>query len=232
MQFIIKIGSKKLIFDSDLHGLKVNKKEFTSTEDGVLVFDKTLHEKSEEVVLQMSTNTSTLIPAMRILDLPFHNYFKEREVIESQNNISFYWKSSLLAAFYNQFSTDGIPFTDREPIIRKAVEFLLKNDTILPLKQEYLEKLNEPCKLLGFYQGIPIFDGNFGLPKLQSRLGIHIGIKDIMISTPLDKYESDVYELAEQIHKESGLVFSKKKNRVVFPKSEKILGLFTIKQIP
>ena len=109
------------------------------------------------------------------------------------------------------------------------MEFLGTNDTILPLKQEYLEKLNEPCKLLGFYQGVSIFDSNFGLPKLQSRLGIHVGVEDIMISTPMDKYEKDVYELAEQIYKESGLEFSKKKNRVVFPKSEKILGLLSIK---
>lgn len=230
MQFIIKIGSKKLIFNSDLHGLKVNNKEFSATEDGALIFDKTVHEESEEVVLQMSTNTSTLIPAMRILRLPFHNYFKQREVVESQNNISFYWKPSLLAAYYNQFSTDGISFEKREPIIRKAVDFLRANDVILPLKQEYLEKLNEPCKLLGFYQGIPIFDSNFGLPKLLSRLGIHIGVENIMISTSLDKYESDVYELAEQIRDKTGVEFSKKKNRVVFPITLQILQLLAVKK--
>jgi len=32
-----------------------------------------------------------------------------------------------------------------------------------------------------------------------------------MISTPLDKYEADVYELAEHLAKEAGLEYSKKK---------------------
>jgi len=45
----------------------------------------------------------------------------------------------------------------------------------------------------------------------------------IMISTPLDKYEVDVYELTEQLAKETGLDYSKKKNRVMFMKEEKLL---------
>jgi hypothetical protein len=44
-----------------------------------------------------------------------------------------------------------------------------------------------------------------------------------MISTPLDKYEEDVYELAESLTQETGLDYSKKKNRVIFPKEERLL---------
>jgi len=44
-----------------------------------------------------------------------------------------------------------------------------------------------------------------------------------MISTPLDKYEADVYELAEGLSRETGLIYSKKKNRVIFPKQESLL---------
>jgi hypothetical protein len=40
-----------------------------------------------------------------------------------------------------------------------------------------------------------------------------------MISTPLDKYEADMYELAEALSKETGLSYSKKKNRGTSPKS-------------
>jgi hypothetical protein len=32
----------------------------------------------------------------------------------------------------------------------------------------------------------------------KSRLGIHVDLDSIMISTPLDKFEADVYGLAEQ----------------------------------
>jgi hypothetical protein len=49
-----------------------------------------------------------------------------------------------------------------------------------------------------------------------------------MISTPLDKYEEDVYELAEHLARETGLAYSRKKNRVIFPKDDglrKILGI-------
>ena len=49
-----------------------------------------------------------------------------------------------------------------------------------------------------------------------------------MISTPLDKYEVDVYELAEHLAKETGLEFSKKKNRVMFLKEERLLNVLGI----
>ncbi|HKJ38282.1 MAG TPA: hypothetical protein VJ972_05875, partial [Anaerolineales bacterium] len=71
--------------------------------------------------------------------------------------------------------------------------------------------------------GFPIFDSSVGFAKLQSRLGIHIDPEEVMISTPLDRYESDVYELAELISKETGLNYSKKKNRVNFPKEPNLL---------
>ena len=51
-----------------------------------------------------------------------------------------------------------------------------------------------------------------------------------MISTPLDKYEGDVYELAEHLGRETGLDYSKKKNRVIFPKDERLLQLLGIKE--
>ena len=49
-----------------------------------------------------------------------------------------------------------------------------------------------------------------------------------MISTPLDKYEEDVYELAESLARETGLDYSKKKNRVIFLKDEKLLKRLSI----
>jgi hypothetical protein len=49
-----------------------------------------------------------------------------------------------------------------------------------------------------------------------------------MISTPLDKYEADVYELAEMLANETGLEYSKKKNRVMFLKEEKLLKVLGI----
>jgi hypothetical protein len=88
----------------------------------------------------------------------------------------------------------------------------------------------EPCKLLGFYQGFPIFDGSVGFAKLQSRLGIHIGREEVMVSTPLDRYEADVYELAELLEKETGLSYSKKQNRVIFPKDPNLLKLLGVKE--
>jgi hypothetical protein len=88
----------------------------------------------------------------------------------------------------------------------------------------------EPCKLLGFYQGFPIFDSSTGFAKLQSRLGIHLDPESVMISTPLDKYEGDVYELADSLARESGLDYSKKKNRVIFPKDERLLKVLGIEQ--
>ena len=51
-----------------------------------------------------------------------------------------------------------------------------------------------------------------------------------MISTPLDKYEADVYELAENLSRETGLDYSKKKNRVIFLKNEKLLEQLGLKE--
>jgi hypothetical protein len=103
------------------------------------------------------------------------------------------------------------------------VDFLISNPQTLPLPEEILSRMYEPSRLLGFYQGFPIFDGSQGFAKLQSRLGIHVDAESVMISTPLDKYEADVYELAEHLAKETGLEYSKKKNRVMFLKGEKLL---------
>jgi hypothetical protein len=230
MQFEIKRDSKRLVFNSDLRGLKVHGLEYISGKDGVLIYDQTRDLRTDEVELQMSTNTSTLIPALRILDLPYHSYFDERSVVESQNNITFYWSPSRLAAFYNQFSTDELEYKDREPIIRQAIDFLASNTDSLPLQEEMLARVLEPCRLLGFYQGFPIFDSSVGFAKLQSRLGIHIDPEEVKVSTPLDQYESDVYELAEALSKETGLSYSKKKNRVNFPKDPKLLKLLGIQK--
>jgi hypothetical protein len=228
MQFEVERNSKHLIFDSDLHGLKVNRVEYLAGKDGILIYDKTKDLQADEVELQMSTNTSTLIPALRILGIPYNTYFDERSVVESQNNITFYWNPSKLAAFYNQFSTDELGYEEREPVIRGAVDFLVSSVDNLPLQEEYLARMLEPCKLLGFYQGFPIFDGSVGFAKLMSRLGIHVGTEDVMVSTPLDRYEADVYELAEGINRETGLDYSKKKNRVIFTKTPELMKLLGI----
>lgn len=225
MQFKIEQVSKHLIFNSDIHGLKVDGLEYIASKDGILIYDKTREVQSDEVEVQMSTNTSTLIPALRILGISYHPYFDERDVVESQNNITFYWNPSKLAAFYNRFSTDELGYQDREPIIRQAVDFLCSNTDNLPLQDELLARTLEPSKLLGFYQGFPIFDGSVGFAKLQSRLGIHIDSEEVMVSSPLDQYEADVYELAELLSKETGLSYSKKKNRVNFPKDPNLLKL-------
>jgi hypothetical protein len=230
MQFDISFGSKRLIFDSDLHGLRINGTEYLSGRDGVLIYDKTKEIRADEVELQMSTNTSTLIPALRALGIPYAPYFDERPVIESQNDITFYWNPSRLASFYNRFSTDELDYTEREPVIRKGVEFLITNNETLPLPEELLARMSEPSRLLGFYQGFPIFDGSTGFARLQSRLGIHVDTETVMISTPLDKYEADVYELAERIASETGLDYSRKKNRVMFLKDEKLLTLMSIQE--
>jgi hypothetical protein len=208
----------------------VNGLEYISGQDGILIYDKTRDLRAEAVELQMSTNTSTLIPAFRILGIPYHSYFDERSVVESQNNITFYWSPSKLAAFYNRFSTDELEYKDREPLIRQAVDFLSSTADSLPLQEELLARMLGPCKLLGFYQGFPIFDGSVGFAKLQSRLGIHIGREEIMVSTPLDRYESDVYELAELLEIETGLSYSKKKNRVIFAKDPILLKLLGVKE--
>jgi len=228
MRFEVELGPKHLIFNSDLRGLKVHGVEYVSGKDGILIYDKTRDSQADEVELQMSTNTSTLIPALRILGISYNSYLDERPVVESQNDITFYWNPSKLAAFYNRFSTDELEYTDREPVIRGAVDFLSSNVDTLPLQAELLTGLLEPCKLLGFYQGFPIFDSSVGFAKLQSRLGIHIDPEEVMVSTPLDRYESDVYELAELLSKETGLSYSKKKNRVNFPKAPELLKLLGV----
>lgn len=224
MRFEIELGKKHLLFDSDLHGLRIDGVEYLSGRDGILIYDKTSGlPQTGEVELQMSTNTSTLIPALRVLGIPYAPYFDERPVVESQNDITFYWKPSRLAAFYNRFSTDELDYPDREPVIRQAVDFLVSNPRTLPLPEELLTRMSEPSLLLGFYEGFPIFDGSQGFARLQSRLGIHVDPESVIISTPLDKYEADVYELAEHLAQETGLEYSKKKNRVMFPKEEKLL---------
>ena len=228
MRFEVELGSKRLVFDSDLRGLKVKGLEYVAGQDGLLIYDKTREVRAEAVELQMSTNTSTLIPALRSLGISYHPYFDERPVVESQNDITFYWQPSRLAAFYNQFSTDELEYTDREPVIRRAVDFLRSNPDRLPLQEEILKRLLEPCRLLGFYQGFPIFDSSMGFAKLQCRLGIHIDPEEVMVSTPLDRYERDVYELAELLHRETGLSYSKKKNRVNFPKTPELLKLLGV----
>jgi len=228
MQFEIEIETKRLIFNSDIHGLRIKGMEYVSGRDGVLIYDQVRGLQADEVELQVSTNTSTLIPALHILGIPYNPYFDERPVVESQNNITFYWNPSKLAAFYNRFSTDDLGYEDREQVIQQAVEFLISSNSNLPSQEEYLTQMLEPCKLLGFYQGFPIFDSSFGFAKLQSRLGIHIGTEDIMVSTPLDQYESDIYDLAELISEETGLSYSQKKNRVIFPKEAGFLKLLGI----
>lgn len=228
MQFEIELGTKRLIFDSGLHGLMIRGTEYLSGREGSLIYDQTQGLAADEAELQMSTNTSTLIPALRVLGIPYHSYFDERPVVESQNDITFYWKPSRLAAFYNRFSTDELDYADREPVIHRAVEFLISNDQALPLPEEHLARMQEPVRLLGFYQGFPIFDGSTGFAKLQSRLGIHLDPEAVMISTPLDRYEGDIYELAEALAQETGLDYSKKKNRVIFPRDDQLLKILGI----
>jgi hypothetical protein len=230
MQFEIELGLKRLIFDSDLHGLRIGGTEYLSGRDGMLIYDKTRDVTAGEIELQMSTNTSTLIPALRVLGIPYAPYFDERAVVESQNDITFYWNPSKLAAFYNRYSTDELDYAEREPVIRQAVDFLISNHEVLPLPEEFLTRMSEPSRLLGFYHGFPIFDGSTGFARLQSRLGIHVDTETVMISTPLDRYETDVYELAEHLAKETGLDYSKKKNRVMFLKGEKLLQVLGIEQ--
>lgn len=223
MQFDIQLGPKRLIFDSDLHGLRMNGAEYVSGRDGILIYDQTRDIMTDVVELQMSTNTSTLIPALRALEIRYAPYFDERPVVASQNDITFYWKPSQLATFYNRYSTDELDYTEREPVIRHAVDFLTSNSEVLPLPEELLARMSEPSRLLGFYEGFPIFDGSTGFARLQSRLGIHVDTDSVMISTPLDKYEADVYEIAEHLAQETGLDYSKKKNRVMFLKDENLL---------
>ena len=225
MRFDISIGPKRLTFDSDLHGLRLHGVDYLSGRDGTLIYDKTRDLTADLLELQMSTNTSTLIPALRALGIPYAPYFDERPVVDSQNDITFYWSPSQLAAFYNRYSTDELDYAEREPVIRRAMDFITSNPETLPLPEELLSRMSEPSRLLGFYQGFPIFDGSTGFARLQSRLGIHVDTETVMISTPLDKYEADVYELAELLAKETGLEYSKKKNRVMFLKEERLLKI-------
>ena len=228
MRFAISIGPKQLTFDSDLHGVRINGTAYLAGRDGVLIYDQTQGLTAEQVEVQLSTNTSTLIPALRTLGLAYAPYFDERPVINSQNDITFYWKPSQLAAFYNRYSTDELDYAEREPVIRQAVDFLLANPVTLPLPEELLARMSEPSRLLGFYAGFPIFDGSTGFARLQSRLGIHVDTETVMVSTPLDKYEADVYELAEQLARETGLEYSKKKNRVMFAREEELMRVLGI----
>lgn len=230
MRFEIEHGTKRLIFDSDLRGLRIQGTEYVSGRDGVLIYDQTRGIRADEVELQMSTNTSTLIPAFRTLQIRYCPYFDERQVVDSQNDITFYWKPSKLAAFYNRFSTDELDYAAREPVIRQAVEFLAANHETLPLPEELLKRMLEPSRLLGFYLGFPIFDGTAGFAKLQSRLGIHVDAESVMISTPLDKYEEDVYDLAEGLARETSLDYSRKKNRVIFVKDDRLLKVLGIQE--
>ena len=230
MRFEIELDSKQMIFDSDLHGLRIEGVEYLAGRDGVLIYDQTRELQADKVELQMSTNTSALIPALRILGMPYSPYFDERPVVESQNDITFYWNPSKLAAYYNRYSTDELDYPEREPVIRQALDFLLTNPDALPLPEELLDRMLEPTRLLGFYQGFPIFDGSTGFAKLQSRLGIHLDPEAIMISTPLDKYEADVYDLAAELSRKTGLEYSKKKNRVVFPIAMSLLQHLGVKK--
>lgn len=227
VSFVISFQSKKkLIFTSEIGGLKIDDSEYTAGSDGVLIYDKTNGLTSDTVICQLSTNTSTLIPSLRILGIPYNPYFDDRDVVESQNDITFFWKKSRLSAFYNRFSTDGVLNSKREEILRKAIDFIIltanKGENFLP--EEKLSRLNEECRLLGFYHGFPIFDANFGLPQLLSRIGIHVGTESILISTPLDKYSSDVEGIAHFIEDSTGEKGVRKKNRIRFDKKETILS--------
>lgn len=217
--------TRTLIFSTETNGLIVDGKEYVSGVDGMLVYDKTKGLLSNEVVCQYSSNTSTLIPALHILGIPYHPYFDERPVVDSQNDITFYWKPSKLAAFYNRYSTDELLYEKREPVVRRAVQFLVKsakqNDDFLP--EELLKRLKEPCKLLGFYEGFPIFDATRGMPKLLSRLGIHVGPEAVIVSSPMNRYARDVEEVTKKIEKSTGLSAMRKKNRSVFPSTPTIL---------
>jgi hypothetical protein len=76
MRFDIELGPKRLVFDSELRGLRLKGREYLSGRDGVLIYDQTTDlRQADEVELQMSTNTSTLIPAFRTLGIPYSPYF-------------------------------------------------------------------------------------------------------------------------------------------------------------
>lgn len=224
-------GDKSIIFSSKLSGIKIRKKEYTAKDDGILIYDKTKDIKADEVMCQLSTNTSTLIPALKMVGLPYNKYFDERDVIESQNDITFYWQPSYLAAFYNRYSTDGVELDKREFLIRNALQFLIasKDQKIEKLlKKEFLSGIKEDCELLGFFEGFPIFNASKGLPMLKSRVGIHIGLESILISSPMDKYADDVIEVAGKLAEKSGARPSYKKNRVRFEKTPNLISVLNL----
>jgi hypothetical protein len=228
IQFVIEFpANKSIIFSSKTKGLKIGRKEFTAKDDVVLIYDKVSDIKADEVSCQLSTNTSTLIPALKVLDLPYNAYFDTPPVVKSQNDITFYSQPSYLAAFYNRYSTDGVEMEKREFLIRSAIQFLITSKDIpieKLLKKEFLNTLKEECILLGFFEGFPIFDATRGMPMLKSRLGIHIGLESVMISTPLDKYADDVKEVAGKLAEKSGSPPTYKKNRVRFEKTKRLLS--------
>jgi len=81
MRFKIIYPNQTLIFESNLTGLVGNGKEYLSQKDGKLIYDKVNKLEANQVSLQLSTNTSTLIPALKILSLPYYSYFDQREVV-------------------------------------------------------------------------------------------------------------------------------------------------------
>jgi hypothetical protein len=232
MTFALQLPyDRRLTFSTETKGLIIDGKEYVASADGVFIYDKTKGLSSNEVTCQCSTNTSTLIPALRILGVSYHSYFDDRSVIESQNGITFYWNPSKLAVFYNRYSTDDLPYEKRELVIRRAVKFLINStkNTGDFLPDELLRRLKEPCKLLGFYEGFPIFDATRGMPKLLSRLGIHVGPEAVMVSTPMDRYAQDVEDVTRKLEHATGLSATRKKNRSVFPSTPTIhhrLNLF------
>ena len=48
MRFEIKKSEKRMVFDSDLHGLRINGTEYTSGDDGVLIYDQINDVKANE----------------------------------------------------------------------------------------------------------------------------------------------------------------------------------------
>ncbi|MBN8656008.1 MAG: hypothetical protein J0M11_09750 [Anaerolineae bacterium] len=219
-------NEKTLTFSDETKGIIVNGIEYLAEGDGVLVYDQVKKIFSNKVVCQYSTNTSTLIPAFRILNIAYHPYFDIREVVESQNRITFYWNKSKLAAYYNRFGTDKIDLDRRRDVISTAVSFLAETATssLDFLPDELLNEIKDPCKFIGFYNGFPVFDATKGFPALLSRIGIHIGIATVMISTPIEKYNEDVYELGKILEQRLNIRANYKKNRVVFDKSEAIIN--------
>jgi hypothetical protein len=113
-------------------------------------------------------------------------------------------------------------FEDRKETIKAAVAFLV-SDKSFELPEEYLKELSEPCTLLGFYGGFPIFDSSTGVAKLLSRFGIHFDPESVIISTPMDEHASVVYELATKIGSALGIQGVYKKNRVVFAEKKVVM---------